>query len=300
MLSLRLLSLAFGIGIIAPSVYAQDQDRSKRHVMQEHVFLPTFAMPTAFTDTTTLLGVGVGTGDREGLELALISPRIEAQVSFLDNFSLSLAISGNIITGTNANSVLQYGASTGWNYRFGAVYRLLHDDRNVVALGLDMSKPRTVAVSPLDAAANAVRDLIGATSSEFISEKTVAQWRPTARWAHAFSPSIGLQSFAGFRMNQTREDAQSAITKNQFQIGLQIDADLKHATRIPVGIALNTVQSFLLRGEEDATGTQTYTFGIYETVEKHHTFNTGLEIGKTKTGEKSATIGAVVLRAYFN
>lgn len=274
-----------------------------KHVLGGHAFLPSVFIPNEFVDTRTSLAIGVGYGNYSSavlntatsVKLGAFSPALDVQIALVDWLALEVGITGNAVAGLNASSVLQYGGSVAYTWRFGAIGQIYKDSLSNLALALEVDRPHLLAVSPLESAVQSLQESLGNSSPEFPTNGVETQYKPSLRFAHGFSPVIGLRTFAGFTF-QTGQNLSQKRTGNQFNFGVGISSDINPVTGVPLGFTANYRRNQIISG--GAVNTDIFEFGIFETVSNR--FNFGGEAGFTNTNKVDTTIFSLVARGYFS
>jgi hypothetical protein len=269
-----------------------------------HAFLPSFAIPSPFADSQASVALGFGYrsyttsvlgGDRE-LKLAGFQPSVQGQVHLFSGLALNFGFSGSLVTGVNSAAVLDYGASTAYALQLGALYEVLRTDTDVFSLALEVQRPHTLALSPLDAANAGLQQLLGAGDPNYAASQVTTRWAPDLRYAHTFAKFIGFRSFLGLRLDNTTSDGEASVAKSLINLGLGLSTDFKEVIGVPVGLTANYRRGQVL--SSGASNSDALTFGIFETG--NDAFNIGAELGFVRTGAVNTTIGAILARGYFN
>lgn len=243
----------------------------------------------ATQDSPTLLS---GT---QNLALASFSPLVAGQVKVGKSFAVLLGFSGVVITGINTNSIINYGATVQYSYLLGVLYEITRSEKTVFSVGLQLQHPHTLAISPAGIIPQAIQNIVGAASPNFQSSSVQEVWTPTLRIAHAFLPEFALKADLGANLSSyTDEDTTDARSQGVF--GLGIETDLNPLLHVALGITLNYTRNQVL--VPGASNSDTFEFGLYETF--RHAFNAGFELGKVYRNGINASVGALVLRTYYN
>jgi hypothetical protein len=273
------------------------------HVLNGHTFLPSFGVAAPFANSTasTVLGVALGnftaptaTGDTD-IKLAAFSPQFEGQIRAYDRLAISLGATGNIVTGINGESALRYGASTSYKLSVGALYELIRDETKVISVALTLERPHTYTVSPLETAKSALRDALGGGGAEAVQSNAQTDWRPNLRAAYAFNPVFGIRGLMGMRFTALKED-EAESSQTRLNLGFAVDTDLKPWIGFPVGFTVNYLRNQTVSA--GAANSDTLTLGIFETFAQG--FNLGLETGTVRSASGSSTLGALIIRTYYN
>jgi hypothetical protein len=280
-----------------------DARPSLRHVLNGHAFLPSLFIPTEFVDTRATLGITVGYGNYDAallgtstnVKLGAFAPGLDVQVLLTDWLGISAGLTGNAIAGLNASSVLQYGGSVAYTWRFGLIGRLFRTDSSYLSTAFEVDRPHILAVSPLESAIQKVQQYIGSSAPQFPTNGVETAFRPSLRFAHGFNSVLGLRSFLGFNF-QTGEELSQKRTGNQMTFGLGLSSDLFPATQVPIGLTANYRRNQIISG--GASNEDVFEFGLYETVSTR--FNFGAEIGFNSSNKVDTTIVGLVARGYFN
>ena len=268
------------------------------HVLEGHSFLPTFTIPTPFANSSALIAIGFGYGDQSGISVVGFTPRAEGQVKIIKGLALNFGVAGHMLTGSDGTSALEYGASAGYSYKLGAIYEVIRTEANVLSAAFELEHPNSFAVSPLEGARSFIKGLINNAASDFVANTTVNQWRPSARWAHAFSRPFGLQALLGFKINQRKPEFRETTSSTRLQLGAQFETDFKPWVGVPFGLTLSYLRGQVLGSTLDLPNNNTISLGLYLT--SSNAFNVGLEYGIVHSGDLTTRLGGVVARMYFN
>ncbi len=276
-----------------------------KHVLNGHPFLPTFAIPTPFADSQAIVALGFGYGTFESpvlgrileLKLGEFQPIAQGQVSLFSGFALSFGVKANVITGLNQAALLDYGASTSYTLQAGAIYELIRAKSDVLSLALDVSRPHSFAVSPLEAARAGLERIGGSADPNFASENVTTRWAPSARFAHAFSGFAGFQTFLGGRFDNTIENEQETTVKTVVNFGGGLSGDFKQLAGIPIGLTANYRRAQVV-SSESGSNSDAFTLGLFEPFSA--TVNVGLELGLVKAGSGDVKVAALLARATYN
>jgi hypothetical protein len=280
----------------APQEYA--------HILNHHIFLPSFAVEDPFSDSTAQLALGMSYGTytvgtpngSQDLSLGAFSPDINVQIAILRRLAASVEIDANTTIGLNDTSIVNFGASTSYSFAFGAVYEIIRSENLVFSGGLILRRPHTLAVSPLDAAQSALDNTLGSSSADYVTSTIDTQWKPTVRVAYAFNPVFGVKSFIGVNLNSVSGDDGNGASKVKGIGGVGLEANLDPAISIPVGLEINYNRNQILSA--GAYNSDVFTGGIFETSQR--AFNAGFELGKAYVSGLNATVGILSIRGYYN
>jgi hypothetical protein len=267
------------------------------HVLEEHVFPPLHFVERAFTDTTAHLALGVAKRetlfDNQSLAIAGLSPILDVQARVWDSLAVSLGMTGSLIAGINSNAAVQFGASTSYSISAGAVYEFFRKGPDAVSFGLIVRRPHTYAVSPLNVSLQNIVDALQGSNPAITSSEVTTQFRPTFRWAHAFSPFLGMQSALGFLTNSGDEGADTGA-KGIFGVGF--DGDFRRLWDVPISLSLSYARNQILA--RPAKNSDTFAVGLFESTTT--AFNVGANLAWTAVEGNTTTSGILTFRSYFN
>lgn len=274
------------------------------HRLADHTFLPSSAVPLPFATSTAQLAFGFAYGsfdnlvasEREPVKLGAFNPRLTGTIRLFDPLTVGFGINATVIAGMNSFSVLQYGSSVIYSMRLGALYELMRHRAQVLSLALDVDRPHRYSASPVEAAAEVVRDVLGRGSADFVSEANGTIWRPGFRYARALSQVFGVQALVGLRFLTSTEDDATTVNRSRLTLGLTVDADLNPWISVPVGLTGSYARGQILSAS--GTSSDQWSVGIFETLSR--SFNAGLEIGHISAGGSGSTTAVVALRAYYD
>jgi hypothetical protein len=276
---------------------------SARHVLAGHAFLPVIEQPAAFADSRASLGIGVGQGTYgvttngvyNNVDLISFAPLLNVQVAINPRLALFVGFSSSITSGLNSESALIYGGSVRYAWNFGGLYEILRSEDSVLSIALQINKPHTLAVSPVESAAQAQQAVISSSDPSFVNTTVATEYRPNLRFAHGFNPSLGIQALVGMDFRSTIESGVST-GGTLFTAALGLSSDLNPWLSVPIGFTLDLSRNQIISRSEQNTNIATV--GIWETFT--HRFNMGAEIGWVRRGDLDSTIGALLARTYYN
>jgi hypothetical protein len=277
---------------------------SYKHILNDHVFLPSLNISSPFADSTAEIGLGfaygtyaVGTPNgNQNLSLGSFSPIVEAHIAIIDPLAITLQLNANAVVGLNDTSIINYGASTAYSYSFGAIYEINRTLNTVFSGNLTIRRPHTLAVSPLAAAESAVAEIEGISDPDYVQSTVQTQWRPTLRVAYAINPIVGIKSLAGFNFNSVASNTSSSTGTTKFLFDIGIDTNFNQLCGVPLGIEVGYNRNQIL--STGSYNSNTISVGLFETLRK--SFNAGFEIGKAYVNGLNATVGTLLIRTYYN
>lgn len=275
-----------------------------RHVLGEHAFLTSFEIPQPFTDTNANFSFVSSWGNVESritglpveLELGSFSPVLRAQASIANRFALILGGSFNVIAGLDRPSIVDYGASTAYSLRIGALGKLLESESATLSLALEVSRPKRLALSPLATLLATVQTVVNVGGPNLSESRTSTEWEPTARFAYGFNRTFGIQTFGGFRFSSIEEDG-ATTNESRLLLGASLSVDLKSNINFPIGFTANLFRGQVLSGT-DADSSTVFALGIHETVGDW--FNIGAEVGLSNIRSTDFTVITLIFKNYFN
>lgn len=302
LLSLALMVAALPLGESARAQEAsQEGTEQALHVLAGHPFLPSYLIPSAFSDSRAELGLGFAYAsydvtllarERE-VKLAAVGPQARVQVRVFSRLSLDLGARVNAVAPMNTAAIADYGASTTLDVQAGALFEVIRARRNVLSVGFSVVAPKHYAVSPVDALQEVVA---GQGDPSFVSNRVSTRFIPDLRWAHAFAPAIGIQSQLGFVLDDTERNGEEQDLSTRLNLAFGVSTDLNQWIHVPIGLTANYRRGQVI--SEGLTNADTLSFGLYETF-KSNDFNVGFELGFASAGGTTSTIGALVFRSYY-
>ncbi len=276
---------------------------SARHVLAGHAFLPVLEQPSAFADSKFTLGIGVAQGTygvivngaNTDVNLISFAPTLNVQVAITSRLAVFAGFVSSITSGLNSQSALIYGGSVRYAWNFGALYELLRTHNSVLSLAFQVNRPHTLAVSPLQSAANAEGAVLSTADPNVVNTTVTTEYRPNLRFAHGFNSSIGIQASLGVDFRSTLQNGNSQ-GGTLLTGALGLSSDLNPWLSVPIGFTLDYSRNQIISRSEDNANIGT--IGIWETFT--HRFNAGAELGWVRRGGLDSTIGAVIVRTYYN
>lgn len=304
------LLLLYGV-VVASSQAAEqsaDFERSEREclgcpktLVGGHKYLPSLLLelPFAQSEINFVLGGGFTkldtnvAGQERNLKLITAGPVLTAQIAFLNRFAVSLGLFGNFASGINSESALLYGASVATRVSLGLLANLLQNDKTSIAVAMNFIRPKSLAISPLNSAAQSLgRSFGGASNSQFDPREAIV-YAPGLRAVYTISPLYGLFATTRYEYREQR-DASTAEGQSGslVVIGGGVDVGLKPDYGIPLGFKIGYLREQALSSSEISSNT--FNVGIFETFSDRYDF--GLELGIIATPDKASPIGAIVTK----
>jgi len=227
-----------------------------------HTFSTTSAVPDAFVRSyiRNNLGIsqtadvdiplGIIDGDtlfasRGGLMFANLGLEYQQTIKDWIAFRAKFNVNGRLGTGTSA--LLTTGLSAATGFEIGWLMRLLESDRGYMSLSFDVKNTSFTTIDISDF----VEDIIGGEDAELVRNTPSMRAGMGLRYTHAFSPLVGLISFAetGYGESVDRDSEDEWF----FRFGATVDFDLAAANWLPIGLALGYMQDSFPEGGADIT-----------------------------------------------
>jgi hypothetical protein len=230
--------------------------------LKGHRFLVSEAVADAFVNTNLLNALGGGIASDMKFPLfeiggdTLFAPRGDVLFAVL-NFEYRqqiknwLAVHGRFKTlgrlGTNAQSLLTVGVTAATTFEFGWLINLHKSDQSVLSVDLGFARSSTTLVDIF----RFVGDIVDGEEAALVQSVPSVQGIASLRYAHGFSPLVGLQAYAEM---QYGEDSQSRDEGNQFYwlLGGAVSVDPKPNYGVPIAALLSYSFRTLTLGFPDA------------------------------------------------
>jgi hypothetical protein len=265
---LALLSLAVVTGPLA----AQDGSRWKVPHLHGHTFSPVNGVPDAFVRSYLRTNLGVSRTARTDFPVGIINGDtllasrgnlvftalgIEYQQTIKDwiAFRAQGKVFGRLGTGTTA--LLSTGVSASVGFELGWLIRLLETDRSYLSASADVKNTEFTTINILQF----VNDVVNGEDAELVQSTPAMRAGVGLRYTYAFSPLVGLVSFAETGFGEPVDETES--DEWFFRFGATLDFDLAAAGWLPIGLAAGYVQDSFPEGGSDITGVlRTFVFRI--------------------------------------
>jgi len=245
-------------------VLAQDSgDREwKAPHKNGHTFSPVGDVPDAFVRSyiRNSLGIsmtsdvdiplGIIDGDtlfatRGGLVFANLGLEYQQTIKDWIAFRVKFNVNGRLGTGTSA--LLTTGLSAATGFEIGWLMRLMETDRGYMSLSFDVKNTNFTTINISDF----IEDIIDGEDAELVRNTPSMRAGVGLRYTHAFSPLVGLISFAetgyGESVDRLKEDEWF------FRFGATVDFDLAAVGWVPIGLAVGYSQDSFPEGGADIT-----------------------------------------------
>ena len=263
LLPASLLVLA-AVATSSSPVLAQDSgDREwKAPHKNGHTFSTITGVPDAFVRSYIRTGLGMSVtsdvdiplgivgGDtlfatRGGLVFANLGLEYQQTIKDWIAFRVKFNVNGRLGTGTSA--LLTTGLSAATGFEIGWLMRLLETDRGYMSLSFDVKNTNFTTINISDF----VEDIIGGEDAELVRNTPSMRAGMGLRYTHAFSPLVGLISFAetGYGESVDRDSEDEWF----FRFGATVDFDLAAVNWLPIGLALGYMQDSFPEGGADIT-----------------------------------------------
>jgi len=258
------LIVVAAVAASSSQVMAQDAgDREwKAPHKNGHTFSTTSSVPDAFVRSyiRNNLGIsqtadvdiplGIINGDtlfasRGGLMFANLELEYQQTIKDWIAFRAKFKVNGRLGTGTSA--LLTTGLSAATGFEIGWLMRLLETDRGYMSLSFDVKNTNFTTINISDF----VEDIIGGEDAELVRNTPSMRAGMGLRYTHAFSPLVGLISFAetGYGESVDRDSEDEWF----FRFGATVDFDLAAVNWLPIGLALGYMQDSFPEGGADIT-----------------------------------------------
>lgn len=268
-----------------------EKPSTPRNVLGGHRYLPSYYIPQPFITSQLTFGFGITYGrypatilnqERE-IKAAGLVPSLLYQAAINDWLAVNLGVSASGLVGLDAASVLEFGASTSFSSRLGAVAKLLQKEKTMLSVGLTYIRLETISTSPSVALRRSVRESVTGEDSPLNDQTVRSVYQPDLRFAYTFNSVVAFQaSLSAATGAKSVNDVSSDQTRYTF--GSALDFDLKPSINFPIGAKIMYGYSDAMAGEgskADLVG-----LGLYETYSER--FNFGLEAARLHTDDFTA------------
>lgn len=253
-----------GLLVAAVPVRAQDSgdQEFKTPHKNGHTFSPTASVPDPFVRSflrnelgisqTLDIDIPLGVVDGDTLfasrgKLLFANLQLEYQQTIRDwiAFRAQFGVIGRLGTGTSA--LLSSGVSATTGYELGWLVRLMETDRGYLSASFDVKNSNFTTINILDF----VGDVIEGEDAELVRNTPSMRVGGGLRYAHAFSPLVGLLGFAetGYGESVDRQSDDEWFLR----FGATVDVDLAALGWLPVGLAAGYQQDSFPEGGADIT-----------------------------------------------
>ena len=258
-----LLVLAVVAASSSPIQAQESSDREwKAPHKNGHTFSPVNTVPDAFVRSYIRSSIGMSQTYDVDIPLGIIGEdtlfasrgsllfanlTLEYQQTIKDwiAFRAAFAVNGRLGTGTSA--LLTTGVSATTGFELGWLMRLLETDRSYLSLSFDVKNTNFTTINISDF----VEDIIEGQDAELVRNTPSMRAGAGLRYTHAFSPLVGLISFAetgyGESVDRLKEDEWF------FRFGGTVDFDLAAVDWVPIGLAVGYAQDSFPEGGADIT-----------------------------------------------
>jgi len=266
-----LVLLAF-MAAAAPLTAQDDGGRWKIPHKNGHTFSPVAGIPDAFVRSFVRTNMGVSrTADAEfplGIiegdtlfasrgSLVFTALGLEYQQTIKEwiAFRVQAKVLGRLGTGTTA--LLSSGVSASVGFELGWVVRLLETENGYLSATADV---RNASFTTIDIA-RFVNDIIDGADAELVRTTPSMRAGVGLRYTYAFSPLLGLASFAETGFGEPVDETES--DEWFFRFGAAFDFDLGAVGWLPIGLAAGYSQDSFPEGGADITSVvRTFQFRV--------------------------------------
>jgi hypothetical protein len=275
----------------------------RTRLLNGHKFIPSARLPSPFITTEVNNSTGAGKafdvetvlGDFQGNPVVLTGDVTFLGVGFgyqqavTDWFAASVAVGGFGRLGSEVESVLAQGVSTGFNFDLGTKFRLWRNERFFLSANLALASTSLTFVNVLDWARRVVetREL---TDSLLVATGESSSFRGGVQISYAPAAWLGLTGSAETGVGNAFGDNPTDLL---FQGSIMADVDLDPVNGWPIGffVAFDR-NSFSNQGSDLVTSTNSFSYGIFYT--RPEDFSIGLEwrLARLKQVETEAKLDA--------
>lgn len=249
--------------VLTTPAAAQEADREwKAPHKNGHTFSPISGVPDAFVRSFIRSNVSVAqTSDTEfplgiidgdtllassgGLVFANLGLEYQQTIKDWIAFRGQLRVIGRLGTGTTA--LLSSGVSATVGFDLGWLLRLLETERGYLSASFDVRNTNFTTINIADF----VNDVIEGEDAELVGTTPSMRAGAGLRYTHAFSPLVGLVSFAETGFGEPVDESQD--DEWYFRFGATVDFDLAAVGWLPIGLAAGYVQDSFPEGGSDLT-----------------------------------------------
>jgi hypothetical protein len=271
-----------------------------KRVLGGHRFMPSFVIPDPFATTQAdfdmAFGYGTlpsGTGDN--FQLVAISPNLNFQFAFFDRLAIKVGVGGTAVVGVDAFSVLNFGASTGYQFNFGVLFEIYRDRQNAFSFGLESQRGNTLGISPISAAASLVQNVLKTVSSGAFEQRDSWVVHPSLRYALGLNRWLGFKAMLGIDGTRRTGEDSSNEWDTSLNFGGQVSFDLHALTPVPLGFEAFYRHSQALTGNRGDFNS--YGGGIYDSVLDR--FSIGIELARVSGDHRSLALGGIMARYIY-
>lgn len=269
----RGLAALLGTTVLTSPLPGQQEDGEwKTPHKNGHTFSPVSGVPDAFVRSYLRNELGIAQTFDVDIPLGIIDgDTLFASRGNLLFANLSLeyqqtirdwiAVRGNLLVigrlGTGTSALLASGVSANTGFELGWLIRLLETDRGYLSLDASVKSSNFTTINIADF----VRDIIDGEDAELTRKTPSTRAGGGLRYTHAFSPLLGLVSFAETGWGESVD--RQADDEWYFRFGATIDLDLAAVDWLPIGLAAGYLQDSFPEGGADLTDvTRTVTFRV--------------------------------------
>lgn len=312
---LPVLLILIVIGVPAAAKEGDPMAEGKERHLNGHGFLPSLYVDDPFVSSTfgNFTGAGMASDltttfkDLDGDELfsfqgdlLFATLGMSYQQKIGTKWALGAFLSGQVKTGTSAETFLTEGADVDRQGGLWIKYRLKRDEKCQMSVGLDWSYSKVLFFTPYDFAVE-ISDGVPVEDATILLNTKVWTSRVTFNWARGFSRSFGLRVNAEFGLYEV--PATEGVSKGSHRIGILGEYDLKKPQGgIPLGFTLG--YTLAIPNDDPFTGLSGTLLGFWYTGKED--FVVGAETGYMKlpvanrdVDEVDTMFGIITIKYYF-
>ncbi|MDP2471064.1 MAG: hypothetical protein Q8W45_05740 [Candidatus Palauibacterales bacterium] len=268
-----------------------------------HTFSPISGVPDAFVrsyinnevgishTSSTEIPVGIVGGDTlfaSRGSLLFVNLKVEYQQEIKDwiAFHAQFGVFGRLGTGTSA--LLKTGVSATTGFELGWLLRLLETERGYLSASVFARNTNFTTINIADF----VNDILAGQSSELVRKTPSMRVGGGLRYTHAFSPLIGLVSFAETGWGESVD----RLSDDEWflRFGATVDFDLAAVGWPPIGLAAGYLQDSFPEGGADITDvTRSFLFRVGFTGREDLGLGLNLNYTRFPTEQLDKTLNAI-------
>lgn len=271
----KLFAVLAALLLSTPVILAQETGRT----LNDHTFMPNLYTGDAFV--TTNIRSTTGFGSTVGLSLPLYDFKgnfikdvetslgyfvleLQYQQAIAEKFTLHVAFSGAVRSGTTAVSLLSEGVNASYGLVAGVGYQIAREKNWSLMAGVDLSKSSLILLTPYDWAKKLIDSEGKDTTAVLINDVGRLNVMANGRWAWTPSPSWGVQTLLGLGY----AGANDVSTEGRFLgvASVSGEYDLQPESEIPIGVQFSyKYSSSTGRDQEVAAAQSVYVLGLFYT-----------------------------------
>jgi hypothetical protein len=243
--------------IIAVSnvAFAAEGHSAPDRVLGGHSFIPSIAVPDPFVNTKFGTSTGVGLGFMDILQdvghytagthnLAVLGESFDLQLGLFDLLALRAKLSGQVMSGVNADGLLNTGANVGYDYELGATVRVLRLDRFQLAVNASLVQNNGININP----GPVINSLLegGSSTSGLISKSNTTGFLAGTQLALALHESFGI-----WINGQYQHEMDGDVTTKTLILGSGLSFDMDPLIGFPLGFGAHYKLEYSLEDHID-------------------------------------------------